>query len=124
MKNKNIFRILIMLLSLIAMLSFSSCEEPNDAAGNPTADSESNSGNEKPADKECTTHIDIDKNKKCDKCGVDFIGDCATHKDSDDDHKCDYCAFVIGECRDENVDGICDACGKILRDNSTPPCVD
>lgn len=120
--KKRIFWLLFFTLFVITCFSFSACTEVADLGIKDPSAADPDSGKDK--NSVCTTHIDIDKNKKCDKCGVDFIGDCATHKDSDDDHKCDYCAFVIGECRDENVDGICDACGKILRDNSTPPCVD
>ncbi len=40
---------------------------------------------------ECTAHSDTNKDKKCDKCNIDYIAECTRHFDTDNNQICDYC---------------------------------
>ena len=71
-------------------------------------------------DTECTEHVDIDENGKCDNCGADVPvepdEECTEHVDEDGDGKCDKCGADVEseECTehvDEDGDGKCDKCG-------------
>lgn len=46
---------------------------------------------EEVADNTCTSHVDENKDKKCDLCAVDYIAPCNQVIDADNDGKCDYC---------------------------------
>ena len=82
----------------------------------------------------CTSHVDADKDAKCDNCGaavactecVDADGDgkcdvcgkdvetaCTSHVDSNKDAKCDNCGADVPctECVDDDGDEKCDVCG-------------
>ena len=61
---------------------------------------------------ECASCVDEDKNAKCDVCGKDVP--CAACVDEDKNAKCDVCSKDVPctECVDENTDGKCDVCGK------------
>ena len=60
----------------------------------------------------CTSHVDANGDKNCDKCGVAFV--CATCVDANSDRKCDVCGVEIpcAICVDANLDDKCDVCGK------------
>ena len=85
----------------------------------------------------CTSHVDADKDAKCDNCGaavactecVDADGDgkcdvcgkdvetaCTSHVDSNKDAKCDNCgaAVACAECVDDDGDEECDVCGSAV----------
>jgi hypothetical protein len=55
------------------------------------------------------THIDDDKDHKCDICG-EQISACV---DNDNDHKCDYCGATLTDHIDDDGNGYCDTCGTI-----------
>lgn len=61
-------------------------------------------------------HVDVNKDGKCDKCGVDLTTVCVSHIDNDKNGRCDVCGAEIREqCAshmDENQDGKCDKCGE------------
>lgn len=65
---------------------------------------------------ECT-HVDANKDGKCDKCGEKMsTSQTCNHVDANDDLVCDKCGEKI-ECTshvDKNNDGKCDKCGKSL----------
>ena len=42
----------------------------------------------------CTQHVDKDKNKICENCAANYVGECNDHKDIDDDLFCDYCGEI------------------------------
>ena len=64
---------------------------------------------------EHTTHVDSDKDGKCDVCGATMT-EHAVHVDSDKDGKCDVCGQTMPTVNctthiDRNGDGKCDNCG-------------
>ena len=65
--------------------------------------------------KECTGHVDEDKNAKCDICKADV---CLTHTDADNDAICEVCGMrTIPECElhtDADKDRVCDVCKVTL----------
>ena len=46
-------------------------------------------------DDTCTSHVDADKNNKCDNCGAKMSSKCS-HEDADEDGKCDKCGKKMG----------------------------
>ena len=66
-------------------------------------------------DVECTSCIDVDKNARCDVCGNKVA--CTQCVDVDQNYKCDVCGkkIVCKSCVDKNpTDAKCDLCGKSL----------
>ena len=62
----------------------------------------------------CTTCVDENKDAKCDVCGKDVEKVCTSHVDTDPkDAKCDVCGAAVPctECVDDNGDEKCDVCG-------------
>lgn len=55
------------------------------------------------------THIDDNKDHKCDICG-EQISACY---DNNKDHKCDYCGAALTDHLDDDGNGYCDHCGTI-----------
>ena len=89
----------------------------------------------------CNEHVDSDKDKKCDTCGVSIETVCTSHSDSDKDGKCDSCAADVEihctEHIDADNDEMCDNCGADVpaeddngdevggvEDGKTPPNID
>ena len=80
----------------------------------------------KPA--ECTEHVDVDKNGRCDVCDVGIEpAECTEHADTDENGKCDVCGAEVKlpECTehvDTDENGECDVCHKTVEDggNVTP----
>ena len=60
--------------------------------------------------KDCTSHVDADKNGKCDSCGADVEVACDTHADADKNGKCDTCGADVPADDSEDQGG-----------NVTPP---
>ena len=58
----------------------------------------------------CTKHTDEDGNGVCDECGKSFV--CERHFDANGDYKCDECSAHIHA--DANTDGKCDKCGEVV----------
>jgi len=58
-----------------------------------------------PTDKPCT-HVDEDKNHKCDACEIEM----GEHKAAEGSHICAYCDKAASDCIDENTDHKCDIC--------------
>ncbi len=50
----------------------------------------------------CTSHVDENKDKKCDTCATDYIAPCTALVDEDNDGKCDYCGHE-GELPGEEI---------------------
>ena len=71
--------------------------------------------------KTCTSHVDANKDTKCDNCGIAVA--CTTCVDENKDAKCDVCGKDVActTCVDENKDAKCDVCGK---DVACSKCVD
>ena len=70
-------------------------------------------------EKECTEHVDENKDAKCDVCEADVA--CETHVDEVRDLKCDVCGEAL-ECTEhvnEDEDRLCDLCGV----QAVPDCV-
>ena len=65
------------------------------------------------ADVACTECVDADANGKCDVCGKDVEASCTSHVDANKDAKCDNCGADVPctECVDEDGDEKCDVCG-------------
>ena len=62
----------------------------------------------------CTECVDADSNGKCDVCGKDVEKVCTSHVDADPkDAKCDVCGAAVActECVDADGDEKCDTCG-------------
>ena len=55
------------------------------------------------------THIDADKDHKCDICGKQL----SACYDNNGDHKCDYCGATLTDHIDDDGNGYCDTCGEI-----------
>ena len=70
---------------------------------------------------DCTSHVDADKDAKCDVCGVAV--ECASCVDENKDAKCDVCGKDVActPCVDEDKNAKCDVCGK---DVACAPCID
>lgn len=54
-------------------------------------------------DDKCTSHVDANKDNKCDNCGEKMSAKCS-HKDDDEDGKCDKCGKAMGGDDDEVVE--------------------
>ena len=73
---------------------------------------------------ECTSHVDSNKDGKCDNCGAAVQSqECTEHVDKNKDGKCDVCKAKVkndggnDECTehvDDDEDGKCDECGEKL----------
>ena len=95
MKKKLICLFLAVAMMLSCFIALTSCDDPV-----------------------CESHVDKDKDKKCDVCGEDVKGkdedDCEC-EDKDDDGKCDKCGECL-ECVDNDEDGKCDNCGEKMEE--------
>lgn len=69
---------------------------------------------------ECTEHVDADNDGKCDVCGAEVKAECADHVDTDNNGKCDVCGADVSvkiTCEthtDVDADGFCDGCGGAI----------
>jgi len=65
---------------------------------------------------ECTEHVDLDEDNRCDICGTTVITPCSVHTDLDSDLKCDICHEQLEKRFHINDDGndFCDRCGARL----------
>ncbi len=70
--KKRIFCLLLAVLMLVGVAgAFTSCGDG-------------------PGDDKCTSHVDANKDNKCDECGEKMLTKCS-HEDADEDGKCDKC---------------------------------
>ncbi len=74
----------------------------------------------------CTTHTDADNNQICDVCGGAVTPSCELHVDADANLVCDVCGAAVEpvcDHKDTNADKLCDACGGaiVVITQQTPP---
>ena len=65
----------------------------------------------------CLTHTDADNNAICEVCGMRTVPECELHTDADKDRVCDVCKVTLPEpCAHEDVDanGYCDKCNGAI----------
>lgn len=83
--KKRIFCLLLAVLMLVGVAgAFTSCGD-------------------KPGDGKCTSHVDENKDNKCDNCGEKMSAKCS-HKDTDKDGKCDKCGKNMSDVGNEVVE--------------------
>lgn len=69
----------------------------------------------------CTEHVDADTDGKCDVCGAEVEITCTEHKDADNNGKCDICDADMPQQKpacethvDADADGYCDGCNGAI----------
>ena len=129
---KRILALILAILMVVSILTACGAVEPTETEKPTEKQTETETESEKETESTVCTHVDADKNHKCDTCGAtlttctdtdknhkcDACGaNVGTHADSanDGDHVCDYgCGATLTSCNDANKNHECDECGAIM----------
>jgi len=129
MKDKNLLRIIALLLALIIALTSCGpsevCTDHVDSTSDGICDiCGSQMPDVPPSPPVCTEHVDANDDGKCDNCGAKVepdVPECTEHVDANGDGKCDNCGAKVEpdvpECTehvDANGDGKCDNCDAVV----------